>query len=416
MDIHTGRFKEAIYNEDTPAVDFFHLMWPDKLWDEMIDATNNNGRASNDPGEWCDVGTQEMKQFFGLMIATAVLPRHDREDHWRSKNNATLTCPAGTFGQVMTKRRFKAIWCNFRTCEYGGNDLTHPLRRVQPTIDALKEGFANAYVPGNAMCVDEACIATKSKRCPIRHYNPRKPNKFHMKLYCLCDAITSYMVDFIVDQRQHMPADVFKVDGIVGLSRSEEIVCKLLEPYLDSSRMVATDNWYTSPRLAVLLRNRSISFVGTCRARRTGLPKPLPTRQKPKPERGHFNTYVDADNGIRTDVWYDSRNKGIILVSSGCGNDQSTVDRQDGANVVKVDCPPCLLKYVKLMGGVDNHDQMRSMYSIVSSMSPQKWWKRLYLRLLDIAITNAYILYRMARNGSTTHKRFMELLVAALTN
>ena len=52
------------------------------------------------------------------------------------------------------------------------------------------------------------------------------------------------------------------------------------------------------------------------------------------------------------------------------------------------------------MGGVDTHDYMRmSGYSMQDTYHVRKWYKAVFLGLLDIALTNSYTLWKMAKPG-----------------
>jgi hypothetical protein len=57
-------------------------------------------------------------------------------------------------------------------------------------------------------------------------------------------------------------------------------------------------------------------------------------------------------------------------------------------------CPAIIPKYNKYMQGVDRHDQLRERFSMAKGHSFKKWYKKLAFALLDIAATNAYILWR----------------------
>ena len=61
--------------------------------------------------------------------------------------------------------------------------------------------------------------------------------------------------------------------------------------------------------------------------------------------------------------------------------------------------------YHKSMGGVDTHDYMRmSGYLMQDTYHVRKWYKAVFLGLLDIAFTNSYILWKMAKPGSDMTK------------
>ena len=54
--------------------------------------------------------------------------------------------------------------------------------------------------------------------------------------------------------------------------------------------------------------------------------------------------------------------------------------------------PQVVADYNNHMGGVDQSDQMFRLYSVQSRT--RKWWKTLFLHFFDIAVVNAYILWK----------------------
>ena len=64
------------------------------------------------------------------------------------------------------------------------------------------------------------------------------------------------------------------------------------------------------------------------------------------------------------------------------------------------------------MGGVDKSYQLVLYYGY--SHRSQKWWKRVFFHLLDLAIVNASILYNTVAEKSLTQLDFHLSLVASL--
>ena len=49
-------------------------------------------------------------------------------------------------------------------------------------------------------------------------------------------------------------------------------------------------------------------------------------------------------------------------------------------------------QYNQYMGGVDKCDQYQSNYDI--ARKSRKWWKKVFFRMLELAVINSYIVYR----------------------
>ena len=102
--------------------------------------------------------------------------------------------------------------------------------------------------------------------------------------------------------------------------------------------------------------------------------------------------------------WMDLKH--VHLLSVGIKNSLDFVSRmlKRGQVVTLPACQPLTL-YHKNMGGVDTHDYMRmSGYSMQDTYHVRKWYKAVFLGLLDIAFTNSYILWKMAKPGSDMTK------------
>ena len=70
----------------------------------------------------------------------------------------------------------------------------------------------------------------------------------------------------------------------------------------------------------------------------------------------------------------------------------SVLRRQKDGTRIAVPCPQSVIEYNTHMGGVDRGDQLRGYYCCRSKS--RKFYKYIFHFLLDVAITNAYILQR----------------------
>lgn len=68
-----------------------------------------------------------------------------------------------------------------------------------------------------------------------------------------------------------------------------------------------------------------------------------------------------------------------------------TRTQKDGSKKL-ISCAVLIPEYTKRMGGVDRFGQQRGQYNV--GRRSRKWWKRIFYFLLDVAITNAYILHK----------------------
>ena len=135
---------------------------------------------------------------------------------------------------------------------------------------------------------------------------------------------------------------------------------------------------------------------------------------------------------IHMGVWHD-RNK-VPYISTMYGPETDYVQRNMLGNVVEdeddphpqgwarrtVAVPKCLAKYMDKMGAVDIFDQTKLARtgSLEMNMVTNKWWHKLFWGLLDMAITNAWIVkkLRMPKDDQKKYsrKKFMYKLAKEL--
>ncbi|KAG3101787.1 hypothetical protein PI124_g13559 [Phytophthora idaei] len=75
--------------------------------------------------------------------------------------------------------------------------------------------------------------------------------------------------------------------------------------------------------------------------------------------------------------------------------------------------------YHRWMGGVDVHDQLRlQRYSLQQQTKCKKYYRAVFLGLIDMAVVNAYIVYREARKkrgaNPMTHAEYLTQLQAQM--
>lgn len=87
---------------------------------------------------------------------------------------------------------------------------------------------------------------------------------------------------------------------------------------------------------------------------------------------------------------------------------------------LEVACPRVVKDYQTFMGGVDVHDQLRlQRYSLQLCIKYKKYYKSLFLGLVDLAVINSYIIFNAARAANNmpkmSHVKFAKQLHLQLT-
>jgi len=368
---------------DAPAYDFFDLLFPASIWERMVTESSRYAqqkcRLKGD-----DITVQEMKAFVGLVLAMGihVLPRIENywDRHW------VLAVPQ--FGQIMTSKRFSYLWSNMHLVENGTNPpVTDPehdrLFKVRPLLSKLQDTFAESYYPGQNVAVDESMVRFKG-RCCMKQYMPLKPIKRGFKIWCASCSCCGYVKAFQMYTGKEKHADTDK-----GLAH--RVVTELVVPYFSHrNHIIYMDNFFTSLPLFDDLAKSGIFACGTYKSNRVGFPKELGDKKLVKTlKRGDaIARYKGRTTAL---VWKDK--KPVYVASSAHVPSTTAVNRKNAdGTIVQVSCPEIVSQYNRYMGGVDLTDQLKGTYGI--NRKSKRWWLRLLWHFVDLAVTNAYILYR----------------------
>ncbi|GMG16321.1 unnamed protein product [Phytophthora fragariaefolia] len=191
-----------------------------------------------------------------------------------------------------------------------------------------------------------------------------------------------------------------------------------------SQRLICTDNFYTSIPLSHKLLSMGNAHVGTIRKDRKGWCVDIEFAQKKRPKRMPRGTCRMAvwrgHPELVAVAWMD--NKPVRFLATGCSTQTTHVSRRErDGSVSAVPCPQLVRDYHEAMGGVDVHDQLRlQRYSIQRAIRMRKYYKTIFLGLVDIAMVNAFIIHKIAmrRRGKPvpTHAAFMRQLHTDLLN
>jgi hypothetical protein len=236
----------------------------------------------------------------------------------------------------------------------------------------------------------------------------------------LNDSETSYQYKFYLyeGKAENRPADVpatlWPVQKLFG------------EQFRDKNHVLYTDNWYTSMKSVQYIANLGNHATGTCLTNKTGLPdegkfakkKKGETGVKKKRERGEMKQMKKTINGksYYFTAWMD--NKGVHMLST-LPTFMDTVARNcvDEAGKFSkrtINRPTLVRDYNRGMGGTDGIDQRGSYYR--PKVKTVTWIPKIIVHLLDIAVVNAFILYReyMKPNKRYVLKNFLMDLIEEL--
>jgi len=380
-------------------MDYFTYFVDETLVDMIVEETNRY-RQQNitqnwaKTGKWVDTNTKEMYLFIATSLLMAINTKPKLKQYWST--DEVLNTPI--YSQLFSRNRYLSLLRNLHFTNNEDNNENR-LRKVDKVIENLKEKFAQAFIPFQNLCIDESLLLWKGK-LSFKQYIPSKRNRFGIKLFLLCDCETKYVLDFIV-----YIGSATEITNTPELGISGSIVQTLMKDYLQKGRVLYVDNWYTSIPLFTYLYENNTGACGTIRKNRKGLPNL--SSKIPKGERIYLH-----NNFLLAMKYHDKRE--VFMLSSVHSPEMQETGKYDRNTNREIHKPKCIIDYNSNMGAVDQVD-MQITFSECQRKT-LKWYKKLFFHLLDLAIYNAYVLYRMRNPVNIQFCDFKVLIIKEIIN
>ena len=182
------------------------------------------------------------------------------------------------------------------------------------------------------------------------------------------------------------------------------LVTSLCKCLTNTGIVVNMDNLYSSPELFIKLREMGIYARGTFRKNRKYLPKfiQFTDNEVKKIGRGSYRLATNSKYNLSCYAWNDKNP--VHVLSSADGTEVETTKRRIKSSKVDVLCPSAIKRYNQGMQGVDQFNKLLTLYSL-ASLKFDKYYKKIAMVLLDFALTNAYLHYKIA-NEDTMDKKY----------
>jgi hypothetical protein len=378
----------SLKSSDT-AGKYFEAVFDSDICDMIVQQTNlyrmqKQAAGSSSIATGADITVDDIKAWIGLCIIMGIHQLPQLQNYWSS--DPLLGFPA--VSKVMSSKKFKkiteVIHVNDNTTNPPRTEATHDkLHKVRPLIEKLGTRLTALYKPSGTLSAYESMIPFKG-RSSMKQYMPMKPVKRGYKVWCLADAVTGFVYTF----------DVYtgRSDVNNGYTLGERVVLNLCrKATLDPWSIIVFDNFFTTVNLMETLYKDRLFAIGTVRTSRKGLPDMM--RKKSKLARGESAFQVKGC--VAAIKWMD--NKEVTVLSTACDPTEvcSVIRRAKDGTTSAVACPLAISEYNRTMGGVDRFDQLRERYAI--GRRSIKWWHRIFYWLIDLAVINSFILYKISR-------------------
>ena len=362
----------------TTALDFVQLFITRYLFCFIAEQTNIyaeqrlRDKTSASASAWIPVTAKDIAQYLGLVILMGVVRKPSLRDYW-STNDLLLT---PIFIRTMTCRRFLQIATFFHVTNNVEipDNVADPLVRVRSVLEYFRSRFRDVYTPSRELSIDEGMLPWKGK-LRFKVYNPAKPTKYGIKFYIIAEARSGYVSFFEAYSGTY--------------SSTRDTVFSLLGDLKGCGYHVYMDNYYNSVALSKELYGEGIHTCGTLRLPRGG-PKVLQNLAKTKVMRDEVHFRRNDETFVI--IWMDATL--VKLVTNIHNADTEIYERRQRGrrDLVQLNRPKAISDYNTYMGGVDHFDQMIKYYQFTRRTS--KWTKKFVIYLFQMALFNAFALYR----------------------
>ncbi|POM71749.1 Hypothetical protein PHPALM_11638 [Phytophthora palmivora] len=348
------------------------------------------------------ITARELCVFIGLLVARTVAPNKEK---WKTTGRRQIKVQS--LEGALVNSWFMRLSRNLRFSDNTDQRaLIDRAWKIRSVIAALQQQFQLGYTPPPTMAFDEAMLSSQSSFNRMRVFMKDKPHRWGTKLFMLCCSTIAYCIRFeVYCGKQELPQRGVLSDynsGPAAVMRNLREVIGLEGPGTGEMRLIATDRFYTSVSLAMQMLTLGFYSIGTKEGE----------NKKKKPPKKQTSVYQERDlKIIKFHAWWD--NKAFYMLASGGSVEMDRVERRNKqtGQQAKVACPRVLKDYEKRMGGVDVHDQLRlQRYSLQLAIKYKKYYKSLFLGLVDLAVINAYIVFNDRRAGTAQKINYVKFL------
>lgn len=307
---------------------------------------------------------------------------------------------------VMSVKRFQ---CLSRMIHFQDNAISDPdqdrLFKVRPVLELMRKKILKIESE-NQFSIDEMMVPYKGiKAGSLRQYLPSKPHHWGFKIFVLA-GVSGMVYDFLVYTGKSTFGAEQGPAKELGLGASVVVeLCKTINNPMEC--VVYFDNFFTTlPLIVHLNESLGLRSLGTIRKNRLKGCHLEDDHKLKSQGRGSFDYRVDNEAKVAIVKWFD--NKAVTLASSCAAVSPVKEVRRfskEQKKRVGVTCPNIVTQYNVHMGGVDLADMMVALYR---TPAKSHWWSMsLFWQMADIAINNAWLLYRRDAKslGEVKHKK-----------
>jgi hypothetical protein len=375
-------------------LDIFTMYFNDQVIEEIVIRTNTYASEKIDSMEeyfrikkssrykkWKPTNSKEIRTYLGLIIIFGIHSNICIQDNWSTRDFLSTD-----FRKAMSYDKFTLIAAFIHLeSESEAETENDSMKKLRFLIDNFNRVSPICYKLSQKLSIDENLYPCKA-RVKFRQYMKSKPNKYGLKVFLLAAAKSGYCykIYFYTGKSEN------------GLYKTKDIVWHLIEDFNVIGHCIYADNWFTTLDLVKELTDQQIGYIGTLRKNRVQ-DKNLKSLKVKKHE---YKFYKNTTNENIMLTYYHDRS--LVKTLSNCVEPELDEDK-----------PKAVSLYNKNVRGVDLSNFYCSTYRY--NHRCKKWWKRGFYYLIELALTNSFIIYKHF-NPKTKHREFVFRIALDLIN
>lgn len=373
----------------------WRLFFDDDIIETVVTNTNvklasfrANLSANTNKSNYRDTNTEEIHALIGLLLLSSIL----KSNNEKMKSLFTKDeYSRPIFAATMSVKRYEILIGALRfDCAQTRDERkrVNKAAAISEIFDKIISNSQKAYSPSEYVTIDEMLVPFRG-RCPFRVFMPKKPKKYGMKVMCLTDARTSFLVNAYIYTGKDS-------DG-VGLTEEERKkpvtvqsltrLCKVIE---GTNRNVTADNWFSSMDGVEELGKMKLTYVGTIRRDKRAIPEEFQANK----DRPVVSTLYGFRGEVAILSFVPKKNRSVCLVSTFHDKIETNQTKKK---------PEMISFYNETKIGVDILDMKCAVFS--SNRKTRRWPLAMFYRLINIGSVNSFIVY-MSYTGTVQMTRF----------
>ena len=381
---------------------FLACFFDSNFWDKVVTETNRFMQQQG-VADSLHTSVAEIKRWFGLLMIIASFQLPNLDFYWETPNYSQPHFLHPCFRKVVSRARFSFLSQHIHLVNNfddlaRDNPARDPLFKLRWVVDKFNKRCKKVWQLGVHVSPDEGLVPTYSPN-PIESFCPKPGGSYGVLIRFTCCAEKWFCYHVFIEDK-------------VSRTLSEKLDLMLVG--IKPGQICYIDRFYTTFDAVTHLHEKGLGVVGTCMANRF---PPHPSLFK-LPDNHVRGDYVACEKGaVVALIWHDSDVVHCLCNVHGAERCEIRRTVQDGTQRA-VPGPLAFKMFGKYMQGGDRLDQLRTgHYGVSHHFRTSKWWLKAFLGIFDIALANAWILFKDTRHPNApivSHADFWLQIASAL--